>query len=188
MVEKHYSPTESQTANRDSTRTRGRLLATEAKKRITRSKLIGAHTEADKLVTSFTVDPVSALMLCALMYWCEGSKSKNDSEFTFTNPDPVTVAGFLTLLRKALLIDESRFRVKMHLHAYHNENRQKDYWSRITGIPKNQFQSTYLKQNSGVTIKPNYQGCVHVRYHDVRVARKISAVARIFLTRLNVIQ
>lgn len=167
---------------------KGRLLANQVKRNITLSKLKEVNHEAEVEVTSFDLNSNSALISCALMYWCEGSKSNDDSEFTFTNSDPLIIAGFLALLRKAIDIDESMFRVKMHLHPYHKELVQKKFWSQVTRIPETQFQNTYWKKNSGTNIKSNYPGCIHVRYHNVVVARKISAVARNFLKSISVIE
>jgi hypothetical protein len=164
-------------------------MASEARRKATTDKLNLASLEASKLLNTYEIDPQTALLSCALMYWCEGSKSKNDSEFTFTNSDPITIQGFLSLLRKAFpALDERRFRVKMHLHAYHSESIQKKFWSKVTKIPANQFQNTYWKKNTGRTVKINYPGCIHVRYHDVKIARKISAVARNFLKRLSMLK
>ena len=165
-----------------------RLLASQVRKNTTAKKLETADQGARNAIRSYTIDATTSLILCSLMYWCEGSKSKDDSEFTFTNSDPKTISGFLALLRKAFPLDENRFRVKMHLHEYHNEAKQKKLWSEVTKIPITQFQNTYWKINTGVSKKLNYAGCVHVRYHDVVVARKISAVARNFLSQLNVIK
>jgi predicted transcriptional regulator len=167
---------------------RSRLLANSTKRNSTLSKLKGAKAEAHVLTKSFKLNSCTALVSCALMYWCEGSKSKNDAEFTFTNAEPLLVQGFLSLLRMSLPLNESKFRVKMHLHKYHDESAQKKFWSEVTRIPIVQFQNTYWKKNSEFNIKPGYQGCVHVRYHDVTVARKISAVARNFLKSISMIE
>jgi predicted transcriptional regulator len=158
-----------------------RALAQEARRARTREKLAEAADEAQAVVQEVTFTPKHLLVLCSLMYWCEGAKSKNDAEFTFTNADPVMVAGFLAFLRAAVPLDESRFRVRMHLHAYHDGDRQRRFWSKITGIPEKQFTNIFWKSNSGKSIKPDYPGCIHLRYYDVVVARKISAVARAFL-------
>ncbi len=169
-------------------KTQSLTRATEAKKEITANKLEAASKDASQIIENYKITQRETLIMASLMYWCEGTKSKNDSEFTFTNADPLIVAGFLSLLRTAIPIDESRFRVKMHLHPYHSEREQKRFWSRVTAIPKTQFQNVYWKKNSGVNMKSNYQGCVHIRYHDVTVARKISAIARNFLMSLCMIK
>lgn len=167
---------------------KNRLLAHEAKRQLTRTRLSNASSEAQALISSQQINPEIALIVCSLMYWCEGTKSENDSEFTFTNADPLIVSGFLALLRAALPLDENHFRVKMHLHKYHTETVQRKFWSGVTKIPETQFQNTFWKLNSGKNIKQHYQGCIQVRYHDVLVARKISATARNFLASPNVVR
>lgn len=158
-----------------------RLLANEARKQSTRNKLADADAQAKIMLLKKHIDPETALITCSIMYWCEGTKSKNDSEFTFTNAEPLVIRGFLALLRKALPLEENRFRVKMHLHEYHDEHTQRRFWSEITGIPETQFQNTFWKPHTGKSIKHEYPGCIQVRYHDVLVSRKISATARAFL-------
>jgi hypothetical protein len=168
-------------------KSQSRILASTARRNQTLSKLHRAQLDADTLVDKKLINPEMALLLCAVMYWCEGAKSKNDSEFTFTNAEPLLVQGFLSLLRMSFPLEEDKFRVKMHLHQYHDEDVQKKFWSKVTRIPALQFQNTYWKSNSAKNIKLNYPGCIHIRYHDVTVSRKISAVARSFLSCINVI-
>lgn len=161
---------------------RAREMANEAKRKLTRTKLANVKQESELSMSKTTIDNEMALIMCSLMYWCEGSKSKNDSEFTFTNAEPLTICGFMALLRQAIpQLDEKRFRVKMHLHEYHDESRQRTFWSEVTGIQEQQFQNTFWKPHTGKSTKPNYNGCIHVRYHDVVLSRKISAIARAFL-------
>ena len=115
-----------------------------------------------------------------MIYWCEGNKSLRDSVF-FTNSDPRLIANFLHLFRNSFDIDESKFRVCMHLHDYHNEEKQLNFWSDVTFIPKNQFFKSYKKLNTKKRIRDNYQGCIQVRYYDINIARKLQAVAKEFM-------
>lgn len=150
----------------------------------TRRNLEAANTEAQGLVRSISVTPEIALVTSSLLYWCEGAKDANDKTFTFSNSDPQLVRAFMRLLRLAIPIDERKFRVRMHLHEYHSESRQRRFWTEVTGIPESQFTKTYWKPHTGITIKNEYPGCVHISYFDVVVSRKISATARMFLTRV----
>jgi predicted transcriptional regulator len=172
----------------DARKNKARTLASQARRNQTLRKLHTAKLDAKTLVDKKLINPEMALLLCAVMYWCEGAKSKNDSEFTFTNAEPLLVKGFLNLLRIALPLDEKKFRIKMHLHQYHDERTQKKFWSKVTRIPESQFQNTYLKSNSAKNIKLNYPGCIHIRYHDVTISRQISAIARNFLSGINVLE
>ena len=71
----------------------------------------------------------------------------------------------------------------MHLHKYHDEKSQKDFWSKITNIPKEQFNKTYQKPSNGKYKKEGYQGCIKVYYGDVSIARKLQSVAKTLMER-----
>lgn len=168
--------------------TNGQNAARIVKKARTSSLLTQARGEAERAAEAYDTDPLTALIFCALLYWCEGSKSLNDKELTFSNSDPLLIGAYLSLLRRAFLLDESRLRVLLHLHEYHDEKAQLKYWSRITGIPTGQFLKSYLKPHTGKRTRPNYPGCAQIRYYDVRVARKVYATARAVLSKESSMQ
>ena len=116
-------------------------------------------------------------LLCSLLYWCEGEK--NERSVTFINSDPLLISAFLQLFRSGFRVDESKFRVFLHLHQYHNENTQKRYWSRVTRISINQF-FIYRKPNTGKNIKKGYPGCASIRYHDYTKALELGFYYKIF--------
>lgn len=147
----------------------------------TRNKLLVAKEGAEKIVRGIPLTPDLALLFCSLLYWCEGAKDKNDTTFTFSNSDAQLMRGFMKLMRSALVLEERKFRVRMHLHEYHNEVSQKKFWSEVTGISEELFARTYWKPHTAKTIKEGYPGCVHIEYYDVVIARKIYAMARAFL-------
>lgn len=114
--------------------------------------------------------------ICALIYWCEGAKKVDRVDFT--NADPQLVQLFLNFFRSAFALDESKFRVCLHLHTYHNTTKQISFWSNVTKISKKQFTKPYQKTNTGVQIRENYQGCASIRYHEADVARQLLATAK----------
>lgn len=116
-------------------------------------------------------------LLCSLLYWCEGEK--NGSSVTFINSDPLLISTFLQLFRSGFRIVESKFRVCLHLHQYHNENKQKRYWSKVTNIPTNQF-FIYRKPNTGKNFRKGYPGCASIRYHDYTKALELGFYYKIF--------
>ena len=162
--------------------TNGQLASMKTIKEKTRQKNIVADNFAKDLLNKSDISDNTSLLLCAMIYQCEGSKSIKDS-VTFTNSDPILVKTFISLFRKSFHLDESKFRVLMHLHKYHNEKTQKDFWSKTTGIPKEQCNRTYQKPNSGKYKKVGYQGCIQVSYNDVVIGRKLHAVAKMFMER-----
>jgi len=149
----------------------------------TSAKLKGATEFALEALRKIPNDKNHARLYCALLYWCEGEKSKNDTSLIFTNSDPLLVTAFLRSLRQGYEIKEEKFRVCIHLHGYHDTKTQLSMWSKVTGISTDQFIKPYLKPTSGRYQKIGYEGCASVRYHDVKIARQVQAVARAFLNR-----
>lgn len=161
---------------------KGQIASQQTIKEKTYRKNIEADTFAIDKLKNINLSSDYSILLCSMIYQCEGSKSIKDS-ITFTNSDPALIRTFLYLFRKSFTLDENKFRVLMHLHNYHNEIIQKKFWSDITEIPINQFLKTFNKPNSGVYKKEGYQGCIQVRYRDVKIGRIINAVAKKFMER-----
>ncbi|HEX2792635.1 MAG TPA: hypothetical protein VHO23_02880, partial [Candidatus Paceibacterota bacterium] len=149
----------------------------------TLARLLVAKNEAEALIDGFQPDARVALIMCSLIYWCEGGKRPNDSDLTFSKSDGALIESYLSLLRQAVPLNERKFRVRMHLHEYHDEEAQLKFWSKMTRIPEQQFTKTYWKPHTGKRYRDGYQGCIHIGYHDVTVSRKIHATARAFLRR-----
>jgi len=166
----------------DSNYTKGQLASQKTIKEKTYRKNLEADIFAINKLKNVNLFSELSLLLCTMIYQCEGSKSIKDS-VTFTNSDPDLIKTFLFLFRKSFDLDENKFRVLMHLHNYHNENLQKKFWSNITGIPIQKFLKTTNKVNTGLYKKEDYQGCIQVRYKDVKIGRIISAVAKKFMER-----
>ncbi len=113
-------------------------------------------------------------LICSLLFWCEGSK--NFSHVRFTNSDPTLIKLFLFTFRRGFNIDESKLRILMHLHDYHDENIQKEFWSKTTEIPLSQFLKTYHKPHTGKNIHENYPGCIALYYYGSKVAKELQAI------------
>ncbi|OGI65252.1 hypothetical protein A3A95_03610 [Candidatus Nomurabacteria bacterium RIFCSPLOWO2_01_FULL_39_18] len=162
--------------------TNGQLASQKTIKEKTHQKNIIADNFAREILSKMNYTTADLALLCSMIYFCEGNKSLK-SLVTFTNSDPDLITTFIFLFRNSFKLDESKFRVLMHLHKYHNEKTEKDFWSKITKIPQNQFNKTYLKQNSGKYKKEGYQGCIKIYYGDVSIARKLRSIAKMFMER-----
>jgi hypothetical protein len=125
-------------------------------------------TFADKKFSKFDLR-----IFCALLYWCEGSKHKRVGSVSFMNSDPKMIKYFLYTLRKSFNLDEKKFRGLIHLHEYHDPQKQLDFWSKITKIPKKQFNNPYLKSHTGKNKRSNYPGCLSIRYYDNKIYKEL---------------
>lgn len=133
---------------------------------------------ASKNIEKITFEKELLKLFCALVWWCEGNK--DTSMVRFTNSDKTLIENFLYLLRSGFEINESKLRALVHIHAYHNDKRQKKYWSEITKIPLSQFHSSFQKTNTSIRTKTGYAGCVAISYYDAKIAKELEAIYNAF--------
>lgn len=117
--------------------------------------------------------------MLSLLYWAEGQKLPvMGSPVKFANTDPRLVLLFVKLLRRCYLIDESKLRVKLHLHWYHDIKKTKKFWSDLLQIDEKRFTKTYLKKRSkSKRFRKNYAGICFVIYSSVDLRWEIMDVA-----------
>ena len=161
---------------------RGQFVAATKKKEKTKKELETCFNDSLKIIKKLKIDKELTKVFCALLYWCEGDKNFY-SAVRFTNSDNNLIRTFLNLLRKSFKLDESKFRVCVHLHNYHNTEEQLKFWSKVTAIPLSKFIKPYKKKNTGKRVREGYNGCVSVRYHDVKIARHLLMIAKAFFDR-----
>lgn len=149
------------------------LATVNKRKREERDKLIGE--QAKEVVDNLVLDTNHQKLICSVMFWCEGGKDIA-AGIRFINSDPKMVNTFLTLLRSSFDIDEAKFRALIHLHEYHNPDKQLQYWSNITNIPANQFYKSFKKGNTGSNKKEGYPGCVSIRYLDKSLGKLLKMI------------
>lgn len=133
-----------------------------------------AHLLANSFKTNLQIDKA----LLAMLYWSEGAKGHHEV-VNFANTDPGLIKLFITLFRRCYPISEDKFRLRIHLHKYHDETDAKKFWSTLTNIPLEKIGKIYWKKepNSGRRYRQNYQGICFLRYNDVRLQRELTAYA-----------
>lgn len=162
--------------------TQGQLISQRVIKEKTRQKNKIADQFASKTMGNLNLSPEVKILLCAMIWWCEGGKALSNS-VTFTNSDPDLIKSFLFLFREAFSPDEKKFRILLHLHDYHNEVELKNFWSKATKVSLGQFNRTHWKKSDHKFKKEGYKGCVKLSYYDVKSARILHAVAKRFMER-----
>jgi transcriptional regulator with XRE-family HTH domain len=122
--------------------------------------------------------------ILAVLYWAEGTKGREIIQFA--NTDPRLALLFVTLLRNNFSLDESKFRVRLHLHYYHREKEVKKYWSNLLNIPENQFNKTYRKLRSKEkTFRRNTGGICFIKYNSVYLQERIMDYAYLLAEKLT---
>lgn len=150
----------------------GQYKTVQIKKRKKGELLRGLEVETVKKLRAICFNKEIYQLLSSILFWCEGSKG-NLTKVGFTNSDPNMVRFFLKCLRKGFEIKEEKFRIVVHLHSYHNEKTQIEFWSKVTGIPTNKFTKSFKKKNSGKRRRKDYQGCISIRYYDAKLAKEL---------------
>lgn len=113
-------------------------------------------------------------LACSLLFWAEGGKILDSVRFS--NSDPIMIKVFLHTLREGFYVNENKFRIKLHLHEYHDKEKSLSFWSGVTKIPPERFNKPYLKPHTGKRKRKDYKGCVDLRYYDWRVAYELKCI------------
>jgi len=81
------------------------------------------------------------------LYWAEGSKSKHKRNVEFSNSDPKMITLMMKFFRDFCNIPAEKFRGHVYLHPHLDREKAELYWSKVSGIPKNQFFKTTQAHN-----------------------------------------
>ncbi|MEK7533075.1 MAG: hypothetical protein AAB542_01450 [Patescibacteria group bacterium] len=110
----------------------------------------------------------------AMIYACEGTKVRRDHRFNnryiysieLTNSRPETIGLFSKFLKEIFEIDWKRIRGQLFLYPDHDKEKLISYWSRVSGIPKVQFQQVISLTQKNSKYKPNPLGTFKIRYSN----------------------
>jgi len=135
-----------------------------------------------KEIAKYPVKDKGALKLfLAALYWAEGAKNDRVSGAIFVNTDPKLCQLYITLLRKCYNIDESKFRIRLHLHYYHKIKQTRKFWSELLQVPESQFGKIYIKSRSKTKkFRKNFVGICFIRYADSDIRREFLEISRQF--------
>ena len=81
------------------------------------------------------------------MYWAEGDKNWRE-KVKFTNSDETMIILIMRWFREICNVPEEKFRISLHIHDLHFNFNVKNYWAKITKVPKGQFHKTYVKKSA----------------------------------------
>ncbi|TSC90006.1 MAG: hypothetical protein G01um10145_437 [Microgenomates group bacterium Gr01-1014_5] len=92
-----------------------------------------------------TLNERELLIAGLALYWGEGSKKMGRLEIS--NSDPKLISFALYWLKKCFKIDETLISCYIGINEIHRSREQKvkDYWAELTGIPQSNFQKTNFK-------------------------------------------
>ena len=156
---------------------RSRPLALAAIQRRIQKENSEIHNKVSEELPAFPLTSIGLQKaVISSLYWAEGSKSGHGLKFA--NTDPNIHRLFITLLRKCFHPDESKFRVHVYVHHYHNPSECREFWSKLLKIPQTQFWKTYTKKRSrSKRFRKNFMGICFVYHSDSRLRKEIMELA-----------
>ena len=92
------------------------------------------------------------LLLGIGLYIGEGNKSSKES-VRLVNSNAETIRLVIRWFREIVGLKDKNFSLSVHLYPDNNINLAKNYWSKITGIPKVQFGKTQIDQRTNKSSK-----------------------------------
>ena len=127
--------------------------------------------------------PREVLLMGAVAYWCEGTKSKpwrTARQVTFLNSDPDLVRIFLASMQ-LLGVSPREHTYRVCIHESGDVHAAEAYWAEVVGVPASAFRRATIKSHNPRTVRHNvgagYHGCLSVRVHRSADAyRRISGI------------
>ncbi len=126
----------------------------------------------------------------AILYSCEGTRLRRDKRrknnvyyyvIEFTNSDFKLVELFVNFLRKIIKIDKPRLKGQLLIYDDLDKKEIETKWSKISGIPLDNFNKTIIFKQKNIKYKPNPNGTFKIRYHSKEAFQKLdSLINKIF--------
>jgi transcriptional regulator with XRE-family HTH domain len=114
------------------------------------------------------------------MYLSEGYTYLSGEHVGFTNSDPKIILFMLKWFKEICQVPDHRFSLQVKINQIHKDRVEKveNYWSKLTGIPLNQFIKTVLIKSKIEKVYPNhdtYYGTLRIVVRQgTKLRRKIN--------------
>lgn len=110
----------------------------------------------------------------ALLYACEGTKLRRDKRgkntyyysIELTNSSSEIIQLFMRFLREVIKSDMERVKGQLFIYEDQNESLVMDYWSKVSGIKKSNFNKNVMFKAKTGKFKPSPYGTFKIRYTD----------------------
>jgi transcriptional regulator with XRE-family HTH domain len=139
-------------------------------------RIEAAREQAAPVVKRLAQDREALMLMASALYMGEGAK--DEKQFSIGNSDPRIIQAWLSILREAFSIDESKFRCQLMLTEGMDEETLKVYWSGVTGIPASRFYKSSFRKDSGGRKREGYKGVCVVNYHSLETRRLLDAIGQ----------
>jgi len=104
-----------------------------------------------------------------MLYWGEGEKSPKMSRVKLANTDPAMIRLFYLFLKDALKVPADRIFIWLLLYPDLNDDMQKRFWSKATGVPLSQFKGSIYIKGRHPTKRLSYGVCnIYVQGRELK--------------------
>lgn len=112
------------------------------------------------------------LLVGTALYWAEGYK-KSRWTLAFSNSDPIMIKLIMRFFKEIFDVPKEKIRATVQIHPNVTSEKAINYWSRISGIPKNYFLKSYsrITPSSKQKRPPNTlpYGTLRITIYDTRL-------------------
>jgi transposase-like protein len=135
-----------------------------------------------------SIDKTALKLIGTALYLGEGGKTGNRVDFTNSNPQIIEV--IMKFFREVCNVKTGQFIAQLAIHDEKLISEAKEYWSKLTGIPKGQFikvslaVSKYSKKRRKNRLP---YGTIQIRICDVKLFNKIQGWIYGILKNLEII-
>lgn len=129
--------------------------------------------QVNETLSQINLDKNCREALLVMLYLGEGFKMK--SAIGLGNSNPNIMKSFVGLLRSIYEIDESKFRIFLHLRHDQVDIFEKKFWSETLSIPENKFGKTQFdKRTQGSKTWKEYHGVCSLYYYDAKIEKRLT--------------
>lgn len=136
----------------------------------------------------FKIGTRLAKIFCGIIYGCEGSKYPASNCLILTNSEPKLLNSFITLLRLAYKLDESKWRVRLQIHSDQDYAKLAIFWSDTLKIPTSKFyKPTVTKAREGKH-RVGYLGTCSIKYYDYKLQLNLIGIYEEFMRKSSLLE
>jgi hypothetical protein len=104
-----------------------------------------------------------------------GEGGKTDRDISFVNSDPKLIKFMISWFIDFCSVSPEKLRGSLYIHDDLNEIKAKEFWSKLTKIPLNQFTKSYIAKNNKKRLrkKKHENGIFRIQVSNANLHRKI---------------
>lgn len=164
---------------------KARKIAWVSNKKKREDFLRSVEKEASKIITQ--LDEANLKIILAMLYLGEGAKWKGHSGLMLGSSDSDIILLYMALLERCFGIKSYEMKCRICYRADQNIRKLEDFWSKITGIPLNNFYKTKPDPRTigKETKNKGYKGVCVLTCKGANIQLELERIAILLLKRIK---